>query len=132
MPFKRVYQTALGIVLAKPFWKSAKKYKSTCGFLYAKSVVPYVNVPKEVKTYCPKCKQHQAHAVTLYKPGKPRALAKGARRHEREKSGYGGQKYSLQREFAKTTKKQTLKLKCKVCGYMRHKDGIRLRKMVIA
>jgi ribosomal protein L44E len=25
-----------------------------------------------------------------------------------------------------------LKLKCKVCGYMRHKDGIRLRKLTIA
>ena len=55
-----------------------------------------------------------------------------ARAHLRERRGYGGQKYPLQREFAKTTKKQTLKLKCKVCGYMRHKDGIRLRKLVIA
>jgi large subunit ribosomal protein L44e len=127
-----MYQAALKIVLAMHFWRSAKKYKSTCDFLYAKSAVIYVNVPKEVKTFCPKCKQHQAHAVTLYKPGKPRILAKGARRHEREKRGYGGQKYALQREFAKTTKKQTLKLKCKVCGYMRHKDGIRLRKLVIA
>jgi ribosomal protein L44E len=25
-----------------------------------------------------------------------------------------------------------LKLKCKVCGYTRHKKGIRLRKLVIA
>jgi large subunit ribosomal protein L44e len=90
-----------------------------------------VDVPKEIRTYCPKCKQHQAHTVTLYKAGKRRALAKGERRHEREKRGYGGQKYSIQKEFAKTTKKQTLKLKCKVCGYMRHKDGIRLRKLAI-
>jgi large subunit ribosomal protein L44e len=100
-------------------------------FLYAKLVVIWVNVPKETKTYCPKCKQHQAHAVTLYKPGKPRALAIGARAHERKKRGYGGQKYPIQREFAKTTKKQTLKLKCKVCGYQRHKDGMRLRKLAI-
>jgi large subunit ribosomal protein L44e len=90
-----------------------------------------LNVPKEVRTYCPKCKQHQVHTVALYKAGKARALAKGARRHAREKRGYGGQKYALQREFAKTTKKQTLKLKCKVCGFMRHKDGIRLRKLAI-
>lgn len=93
--------------------------------------MPNVNVPKEVKTYCPKCKQHQAHSVTLYKAGKRRALAKGERQHSREKRGYGGQKYPLQREFAKTTKKQTLKLKCKVCGFMRPKDGIRLRKLAI-
>lgn len=109
----------------------AKKYKSICGFLYAKLDVYRVDVPKEIKTYCPKCKQHQAHTVTLYKAGKRRALAKGERQHAREKRGYGGQKYPLQREFAKTTKKQTLKLKCKVCGFMRHKDGIRLRKLSI-
>jgi len=110
-----------------------KKYKNVCRFLNAKLVVYEVNVPKEVKTYCPRCKQHQVHSVTLYKAGKRRPLAKGERHHSlREKRGYGGQKYPLQREFAKTTKKQTLKLKCKVCGYMRHKDGIRLRKLVIA
>jgi large subunit ribosomal protein L44e len=90
-----------------------------------------MNVPKEIQTYCPKCKTHQTHTVSLYKPGKRRALAKGERHHKREKKGYGGQKYPLQHEFAKTTKKQTLRLKCKVCGYMRHKDGIRLRKLVI-
>jgi large subunit ribosomal protein L44e len=90
-----------------------------------------VNVPKEVRTYCPRCKIHQDHTVSLYKAGKRRALAKGERHHAREKKGYGGQKYPLQREFAKTTKKQTLRLKCKVCGYMRHKDGIRLRKLII-
>lgn len=103
-----------------------------CGFHNAKLVVIEVNVPKEVRTYCPKCKQHQAHSVTLYKAGKARPMAAGARAHAREKRGYGGQKYPLQREFAKTTKKQTLKLKCKVCGYMRHKDGMRLRKLTIA
>jgi large subunit ribosomal protein L44e len=90
-----------------------------------------VNVPKDTTTYCPKCKKHQVHAVSLYKAGKRRALAKGERQHAREKRGYGGQKYTLQREFAKTTKKQTLKLKCKVCGYQRHKDGMRLRKLAI-
>lgn len=90
-----------------------------------------MKAPKEVTTYCPKCKSHQAHTVTLYKAGKRRALAKGERRHEEEKKGYGGQKYPLQRRFSKTTKKQTLKLKCKVCGFVRHKDGIRLRKLTI-
>jgi len=91
-----------------------------------------MNVPKEITTYCPRCRKHQVHTVSLYKAGKRRALAKGERHHRREKKGYGGQKYPLQREFAKTTKKQTLKLTCKVCGYTRHKEGIRLRKLVIA
>ena len=90
-----------------------------------------LNVPKAVKTYCPKCKSHQLRSVNLYKAGKRRAVAKGERHHEREKKVYGIQKYPLQHEFAKTTKKQTLRLKCKVCSFMRHKDGIRLMKLVI-
>jgi large subunit ribosomal protein L44e len=90
-----------------------------------------MKVPKSIKTYCPKCGAQTEHTVTLYKVGKRRALAKGERHHEREKKGYGGQKYSLQRKFAKTTKKQTLKLKCKVCGYTMHKNGIRLKKLAI-
>jgi large subunit ribosomal protein L44e len=91
-----------------------------------------MNAPKEINTYCPKCQSHQAHAVSLYKAGKRRALAKGERHHElREKKGYGGQKFPRQRKFAKTTKKQTLRLKCKKCGFMRHKKGIRLKKLII-
>ncbi|MCJ7429712.1 50S ribosomal protein L44e, partial [Candidatus Bathyarchaeota archaeon] len=35
-----------------------------------------MNVPKEITTYCPKCRKHQAHAVTLYKAGKRRPMAK--------------------------------------------------------
>jgi len=90
-----------------------------------------MNVPKEISTYCPKCNNHQAHTVSLYKAGKRRALAEGERRHARAKKGYGGQKYPLQKTFAKTTKKQTLKLKCKVCSYTLQKDGIRLTKVNI-
>jgi len=90
-----------------------------------------MNVPKEIITHCPKCKTHTSHAVSLYKEGKSRALAKGERQHERKRKGYGGQKYPRLRRKAKTTKKQTLKLRCKQCGYTLHKRGIRLKKMVI-
>ncbi|NIO38232.1 50S ribosomal protein L44e [Candidatus Bathyarchaeota archaeon] len=90
-----------------------------------------MNVPKEIRTYCPRCSRHQIHTVALYKAGKRRTLAEGERRHKREKQGYGGQKYPLQKRFAKTTKKQTLKLKCKSCGHTMHKGGIRLRKLDI-
>jgi large subunit ribosomal protein L44e len=93
--------------------------------------VKNVNVPKEINTYCPKCKAHTIHTVSLYKAGKRRALAKGERAHAREKEGYGGQKYPLQHEFAKTTKKQTMRMKCKTCSFMYHKDGIRLRKLAL-
>jgi large subunit ribosomal protein L44e len=90
-----------------------------------------MNVPKEITTYCPRCKTHNSHAVSLYKEGRRRALAQGERHHKRERKGYGGQKYPMLKRKAKTTKKQTLKLRCKQCGYTRHKEGIRLRKMVI-
>ena len=90
-----------------------------------------MKVPKEISTYCPKCKTQQAHIVSLYKAGKRRAMALGERRHKREKSGYGGQKYPLQRKFAKTTKKQTLKLKCRICGYTLNRKGIRLKKLSV-
>jgi large subunit ribosomal protein L44e len=91
-----------------------------------------MNTPKQVNTYCPKCQTHKIHTVSLYKAGKRRALAKGERAHAiREKKGYGGQKFPRQRKFAKVTKKMTLRLKCKSCGYMRHKKGMRLKKLTI-
>ena len=90
-----------------------------------------MNVPKTINTYCKKCKGHTGHTVSLYKPGKRRPLAIGARRHERAKKGYGGQGWPLQKKFSKTTKKQVLKLKCKDCGFTIQKKGIRLRKLTI-
>jgi large subunit ribosomal protein L44e len=91
-----------------------------------------MNAPKEINTYCPKCQTHKVHAVSLYKAGKRRALAKGERAHSlKEKKGYGGQKFPRQRKFAKVTKKMVLRLKCKSCGFMRHKKGIRLKKLSI-
>jgi len=91
-----------------------------------------MNVPKTVTTYCSKCGAHTEHTISLYKAGKRRALARDERRHRlRRKKGYGGQKFPRQRKFAKTTKKQTLKLKCRACGYTLHKEGIRLKKLEI-
>lgn len=69
--------------------------------------------------------------VSLYRKGKDRALAAGARHHEWDKHGYGGQKYPELKRTAKTTKKATMKLKCKGCGCTFHKNGIRLRKATV-
>jgi len=88
-----------------------------------------MNIPKEIVTYCVRCKAHKPHTVSIYKEGRRRALAKGERRHERERKGYGGQKYPMLRRKAKTTKKQALKLRCKDCGYTTQREGIRLRKV---
>ena len=91
-----------------------------------------MRVPKEIRTYCQKDKRHTIHTVSLYKKGKERASALGTRRHEEDRRGYGGQKFPELVRTAKTTKKQTLKLKCKECGYEIMRYGIRLRKLEIA
>jgi large subunit ribosomal protein L44e len=93
--------------------------------------VNVMNVPKEINTYCPKCNTHTPHAVSLYKEGRRRSLAQGERHHDRERKGYGGQKYPMLKRKAKTTKKQSLKLRCRKCGYTIQKEGIRLRKLSI-
>jgi len=90
-----------------------------------------MKVPKEINTYCPKCKKHTSHSIALYKKGKDRAAALGARRHAEDKKGYGGQKFPELKRTAKTTKKMTLKYKCKVCNYTIQREGMRLRKLEI-
>jgi large subunit ribosomal protein L44e len=86
---------------------------------------------KEMNTYCPKCNKHTTHTVGIYKAGKQRATAIGARRHEEDIHGYGGQKFPKLVRTAKTTKKQILRLKCKDCGKYVIRLGIRLRKLEI-
>ncbi|HDI31643.1 MAG TPA: 50S ribosomal protein L44e [Thermofilum sp.] len=90
-----------------------------------------MRVPNKIRTYCPKCRSYTEHSVTLYKPGKRRTLAAGQRRYLAKQKGYGSKRKPEQKKTAKTTKKQVLKLKCSVCGYIIHKKGIRLRKLEI-
>lgn len=90
-----------------------------------------MRVPKEMKTYCPKCKSHTDHQVSIYKKGKDRAMAVGNRRHARDELGYGGQKFPKLKRTAKTTKKQLIKLTCRTCDSATFRLGIRLRKLEI-
>jgi large subunit ribosomal protein L44e len=90
-----------------------------------------MKIPKVITTYCPKCKIHSEHTVAIYKKGKDRILAAGARHHENDKHGYGGQKFPELKRTAKTTKKVVLKLTCKKCGYILQRKGFRLRKAEI-
>ncbi|TLY12638.1 MAG: 50S ribosomal protein L44e [Thaumarchaeota archaeon] len=88
--------------------------------------------PKEMRTFCRSCKKHTLHSVSLYKRGKERASSWGARRQARRKRGYGGQKFPELIRTAKTTKKATLRLKCKECNKEVMRKGTRLRKAEIA
>ena len=84
--------------------------------------------PRTMRTYCPKCKTHTEFNVSFYKAGKRKAARQGERHQEIRKKGYGGQKFPLQHNQAKVTKKQSLMLKCGECGYSRQRKGVRLKK----
>lgn len=90
-----------------------------------------MKIPKTLNTYCPRCRTHTTHQVSIYKAGRRRALAWGERRHAMENRGYGGSKKPIQRRLAKVTKKVALKLKCEKCGHIMHRKGIRLKKAEI-
>jgi large subunit ribosomal protein L44e len=85
-----------------------------------------------MRTYCPKCNTHTEHAVSLYKAGKRKAAKRGERHQARRKKGYGGQKFPLQQNQAKVSRKQTLMLKCGECNYTLQRKGIRLKKAEVA
>ena len=88
-----------------------------------------MRVPKKIRTYCPRCRKHTEHTVSIYKHGKRRTLAEGQRRYLRKQEGYGSKRKSEQKRFAKVTKNVVLKLKCVECGYILHRRGIRLKKV---
>ena len=74
-----------------------------------------VCAPKKKKVHCKKCKKHTEHKVTQYKAGKASNFAQGKRRYDRKQQGFGGKTKPIFHKKAKTTKKITLRLECKVC-----------------
>jgi len=73
-----------------------------------------MKVPKEIKTYCPKCKKHTTHKAKNPKKGKARSMSWGTLRHERRTSGYVG-KVKGQATVRKQGKKQKIVLECTEC-----------------
>jgi large subunit ribosomal protein L44e len=88
-----------------------------------------MKAPKTTKSYCARCKTHTEHTMSLYKKGRERAMAAGLRRYKRKKAGYGSQPKQIQKRFSKVTKKQSLRLKCKKCGHVTVREGLRLKKL---
>jgi large subunit ribosomal protein L44e len=87
-----------------------------------------MKVPKTLRTFCPKCKTHTEFGVTIYKAGKREGAKKGERDQATRKKGYGGQKFPLQKNQAKVTKKTTLLIQCKECKHSLMRPGVRLKK----
>src|SRR3989442_2198400 len=85
--------------------------------------------PKEINTYCPKCKHHTAHAVAVYKAGKQRTLSWGARRQERRKHGYGGPKISPMKTPPQETKKKPFQTKSRTTNHTNEKARLTLAKV---
>jgi len=76
-----------------------------------------MEVPKEMKSYCPGCNKHTKHSVKVstskYKAG--RTLAEGTRRHERKLKGYHG-KVKGKANMKKQGIRNKIMLNCSVCG----------------
>ena len=92
----------------------------------------FLKVPKVITTYCPRCRAHTEHSVSIYKHGKRRTLSEGQRRYLAKQEGYGSKRKPEQKRFAKVTKKTVLKLKCQKCGFTLHRRGLRLKKVELA
>ncbi len=87
--------------------------------------------PKTVRMYCPKCDAYTDHSVSTYSSGKRRTLSEGQRRYLRKLKGYGSTRKPKQKTLYKVTKKVTLKLTCRQCGYVSMKTLGRLKKIEI-
>ena len=95
-------------------------FKTTLSLLLFYSCLLQVNAPKKKNTHCKKCRKHTEHKVTQYKSGKASNFAQGKRRYDRKQRGFGGQTKPIFHKKAKTTKKITLRLECKVCKAKAH------------
>jgi len=74
-----------------------------------------MEIPKEIKGYCKKCKKHTTQKLKPFKPKKARASAIGQRKNiAKHKSGYGG-KAKLIKTPKKQTKKPVFIAECKEC-----------------
>jgi len=85
--------------------------------------------PKTTNKYCPHCKAHKEHSVSLYKKGKERALNHGRRRVERKKKGYGSFPKEIFHKNAKINKKTTPILECSECGKKQYAKSYRVKKI---
>ena len=58
-----------------------------------------MKVPKRIRTYCPRCRKHTIHTVSIYKHGRRRALAQGERRYRAKQKGYGSKRKPEQKKI---------------------------------
>ncbi|MDD5111438.1 MAG: 50S ribosomal protein L44e [Candidatus Altiarchaeota archaeon] len=71
--------------------------------------------PESINTYCPSCRKHTKHTVSLGKKGKERTMNRGRRKYEKIKKGYGGSPRTPKKQVYKVGKRTVLLMKCSVC-----------------
>jgi len=84
--------------------------------------------PKTIRRYCPSCRVHTEHRVTLYKKGKENTLAQGKRRFEKKKKGYGSFPKQIFHKNAKINKRFTPLLECPKCNKKHYAKSYRVKK----
>lgn len=86
-----------------------------------------MKIPKITRRYCPKCKKHTQHTISLAKKKDRSTLKHGAIKRAKKRGlgrgagnlGRWGSKGSMskwKRYGAKISKKQDIRYKCKECG----------------
>ncbi|MBN1801527.1 MAG: 50S ribosomal protein L44e [Candidatus Lokiarchaeota archaeon] len=90
-----------------------------------------MKVPRTINRYCPYCREHKEHSVSVYKKGKERMLNHGRRRVERKKAGYGSFPKEIFHKNAKINKRTQPMLECSACGKKHYTKSYRVKKFEI-
>ena len=84
--------------------------------------------PRTTRRYCPYCRSHHIHNVSLYKKGKDGMLKHGKRRLEKKKRGYGSFPKEIFHKNAKVNKRSTPVLECTECGKKHYAKSYRVKR----
>ncbi len=88
-----------------------------------------MKIPREIRTYCKKCRTHTQQAVKRIHKGKRRTMSIGQRRFDRRKKGYTS-KIGEKVDPVKQSKKQVVLLECRECGKKKERKYPRSRKNI--
>ncbi len=84
--------------------------------------------PRIINRYCPNCRGHKKHTVSIYKKGKESVLSQGKRRFEKKKKGYGSFPKEIFHKNAKVNKRTLPILECSECGKKWYAKSYRVKK----
>lgn len=88
-----------------------------------------MKLPREMNTYCKKCREHTTHRVKNIHKGQETDLSQGNRRFNRRTSGYTA-KIGEPVNPVKQSKKRRVMLECQECGNKQERNYPRSRKKI--